>query len=432
MKIEELYKLFLSSESVSIDSRNIEANCLFFALKGDNFDGNKYALDALKKGASYAIVDDKKFVNSTNCIIVSDVLETLQNLANYHRKQLKYPILALTGTNGKTTTKELIYCVLDKKFKVGATKGNFNNHIGVPLTILNLKTEMDIAIIEMGANHIGEIEQLCQIAEPDYGLITNIGTAHLEGFGSLEGVIQAKTELYKYIEKQGKVIFYNMANEILQLEASKLDVTRVAYSSRPERSILCGEVISSHPYLEVNIQNTNGAVFNLKTNLIGTYNLENIVAAFGIGQFFNLDVNQIVSGIEGYKPNNNRSQFMKTNKNELILDAYNANPSSMRLAINNFKDIKSELSKIVILGDMLELGSFSKSMHQEIVEELIKINFDKVFLVGEQFSNSNCDFELFNSVDDLKVRLEFLNLQHNLILIKGSRGIKLEKIVETL
>ncbi|HOV84385.1 MAG TPA: UDP-N-acetylmuramoyl-tripeptide--D-alanyl-D-alanine ligase [Paludibacteraceae bacterium] len=435
MEISELYQLFLQHPVICTDSRNCVPDSLFFALKGKNYDANIFALSALEKGCSYAVVDDKKYAIDERFILVKDALQSLQELARLHRKQFDIPVIAITGTNGKTTTKELISTVLMKKFNLLSTEGNLNNHIGVPLTLLQLKPGHEIAVIEMGANHPGEIKKLAEIASPNYGLITNVGKAHLEGFGSLEGVMQAKAELYEYIYQEGEAIFINKKNQYLQQMAEKAGFTdtsrKIEYCLKPfENNIITGEIVDCSPYLIMKCI-TNEGTFDIETKLIGAYNAENVLAAVAVGNFFGVHNEQIKHGIENYQPQNNRSQFSVTQHNKLIVDTYNANPTSMQAAILNFADMNFS-PKTLILGDMLELGKQSKKEHQNIINLLQQKNFQNVFLVGEQFSKVNKTYPSFENVEDLINYLEQHPLCNQYILIKGSRGIHLEKVLPFL
>lgn len=430
MFIQELYKRFLESEKVFTDSRQATDGGIFVALKGEKFDANQFAQKALNAGATYAVVDDIKLKNEPGCIYVENTLTTLQELANYHRKQLKIPVIGITGTNGKTTTKELIAAVLSEKFKVLATQGNLNNHIGVPLTLLQLKKEHQIAVIEMGANHPGEIDFLCNIALPDLGIITNVGKAHLEGFGSFEGIKQTKSELYKFIanhEKEG--IFINTSNQFL-IELSETNKQKFSYGLIDSNADLVGEVANSNWNLTVKIRFPKGWLY-ISSKLSGAYNLENILAAARIGSYFNIDPLKIKNAIEKYTPTNNRSQVKTFNTSTVILDCYNANPSSMKASLENFIQVQ-HMHKVVILGDMLELGEESITEHQSVTNFLAKQELDSVLLVGSQFKAScnNPKFNFFNDVTELNDFLKKQDLTNKLILIKGSRGIQLEKVQE--
>ena len=426
MKLEALYQIFLSHPLVTTDSRKIEAGSIFFALKGENFNGNAFALSALAKGASYAVVDEGQYAVSEKILLVDNVLQTLQGLARLHRQKMGIPILAITGTNGKTTTKELVASVLSKRFKVVFTKGNLNNHIGVPLTLLTIKPETQFGVIEMGANHPGEIAELCNIALPDYGLITNVGRAHLEGFGSFEGVIQTKTELYRFLGQNNGTIFINNANSFLTGPAG--EIRKVGYTTSKGMEGLEGEAISAEPFLVFKALFPKGWLY-IKTKLVGRYNLENALAAAAIGQYFGIEPTGIAAAIEAYQPDNNRSQMVDTGRNRLLMDAYNANPTSTRAALENFAQLEAP-KKGVILGDMLELGSVSREEHQKMVDFLGTLKMDAVFLVGNQYSNCILPepFHHFFSAGELAIYLKETRLSDFLILIKGSRGMKLETI----
>lgn len=430
MKTENLYQIFLKSKKVIFDSRNAEENSLFFALKGENLDGNAYAKSAIDKGCSYAIIDKEEYVQGSNFILVDNVLKSLQLLANYHRRKLNIPIIAITGTNGKTTTKELVASVLSKKFNVTYTAGNLNNHIGVPLTLLSMDNNTQLGIVEMGANHINEIKTLCEIAEPDFGIITNIGKAHLEGFGSFENIIKAKSELYEYLNTKNGKVFYNSGNNILRSKVEEMNLDAITFGSLS--SGVYGEIISSDQYLSLKVSFGDYET-KINTQLIGNYNFENVLAASCIGHYYNIDPELIVSAIEEYVPKNNRSQFLKTKKNNLFLDAYNANPTSVEAAIINFSQIPFN-DKCIILGDMLELGNDSKLEHQKIIDLIKEYRFDQIFLVGETFYSleKGNDILKFKNVDEFKVWLEKNNIVNSNVLIKGSRGIRLEKILELL
>ena len=431
MKIQDLYQRFLETKKVFTDSRKAADGGIFFALKGDKFDANDFALKAIADGANFAVVDRLDLKDQPNCIYVEDSLKTLQDLANYHRLQLSIPIIGITGTNGKTTTKELIAAVLSEKFKVLATAGNFNNHIGVPLTLLQINETHEIAVIEMGANHLKEIDFLCNIASPDYGIITNVGKAHLEGFGSFEGVKQTKSELYRFIANHDKKgIFINSSNTHL-VELANSNKIQFTYGLTDSKAELVGEVANTDRNLTVRLRFPKGWLY-VTSKLTGAYNLENILAAARIGLQFDIDPLKIKNAIEKYTPTNNRSQVKNIGSNTLILDCYNANPSSMKVALENFVQIK-HAQKIVILGDMLELGEDAKLEHQTIVDFLDEKFSGKTFLVGKNFNatDKNSNFISCANVDEVIERLEKEALQNSLILVKGSRGIQLEK-VETI
>ncbi len=421
MNIQELYQVFLSNPIIDTDSRSIQKNSLFFALKGENFNGNLFAENALKNGASIAVVDENLFPSNPTIILFDDVLKTLQELANYHRKKLKIPIIALTGSNGKTTTKELINAVLSTTYKTIATKGNLNNHIGVPLTLLSITDETEIAIVEMGANHQKEIAFLCAIAEPNYGYITNFGKAHLEGFGGVEGVIKGKSELYNHLRSSNGMAFINIGDEI-QFRQS-LGMKTVSF----EIGIDAIEFVEANPFVKIQYNNTV-----IQSQLIGQYNVNNMAAAISIGEFFKISDINIKFALENYVPSNHRSQLMKIGSNTIFMDAYNANPSSMKVALENFNQIDGT-SKIVILGDMFELGDSSMEEHQAIADLVANCTFDKVFLIGNHFSKTAIkkakqfsDFEQFNN------EFDYTSIQNSTILLKGSRGMALERILELL
>lgn len=426
MTIANLHQLFLRYPTVCTDTREVSKNSIFFALKGKKFDANKFAKEAIEKGCSYAVVDNPDSAISEQYILVENVLETLQKLAKFHRNYCNAKVIGITGTNGKTTTKELINSVLSTTYKTIATQGNFNNHIGVPLTLLRLTTDTDLAIIEMGANHLGEIAQLCTIAAPDYGIITNVGTGHIEGFGSFEGVIKTKIELYEAVAKNRGTLFVNADNEILSEKAAKAECKLFSYGT--ENAQILGEYISASPFLKATIENTE-----ITTKLLGIYNFENILAAYSIGKFFDVKKQNIIEAISNYTPQNNRSQLVETSANTLLLDAYNANPTSMRAAILNFAQT-DYTQKMLILGDMLELGHLSESTHEEIKSLLIETGLaNQSWLVGSHFGKTQTTpFSYFESADAVKVVLQKTAIKDKQILIKGSRGIKLESLVEML
>ena len=427
MDIPVLYQFFLQHPVVTTDSRNIPSNSIFFALKGTNFNGNTYAAEALQKGAAFAVIDQPEFAASDQFIVVPDVLVCLQQLARYHRDQLGLTILAITGTNGKTTTKELIASVLSKKFKVNFTQGNLNNHIGVPLTILSMNRKTEFGVVEMGANHPGEIKILCEIANPDLGIVTNIGKAHLEGFGSFEGVIKTKSELFDFLRIKGGKCFLNADNPILVRQA--VDIEQIAYG-RSTEYFLAGELVGTDNFLVVKALFSKGWLY-LKSKLVGDYNYENLLAAACVGKYFGIDPILIQEALADYTPSNNRSQLIRKEKNTIIMDAYNANPTSMMAALRNFVKQKSN-EKLIILGDMLELGETSCEEHQAIVDFIETQNFSDVFLVGPQFMNTKdrTTRKKFDNVELLSNYLKTQPIENSLILIKGSRGIHLEKILE--
>jgi len=429
MSTDKIYKLFLEHPIISTDSRKIKNGCLFFALKGENFNGNKYAEDALAQGAAYSIIDEAEYNNSENTILVENVLKVMQDLAAFHRKQLGIPILGITGTNGKTTTKELIATVLAEKFRVSFTQGNLNNHIGVPLTLLEMNSETEFGIVEMGANHRGEIAELCQIADPDFGIITNIGQAHLEGFGSFEGVKKTKGELYKYISQKEGSIFYNSDNPILN-ELSESIQNKISYGK--QGASFTGEPIQSPPFIHVKANFAKGVLY-LNSNLIGNFNFENILAAACIANHFKVDPLKIQQAIKAYQPTNNRSQLIKKGDLKIIMDAYNANPTSMSASINSYLSNLSG-TNYLILGDMLELGKYSLAEHLKIIEMIPESLADNTFLVGQEFQKAgqSSAFRTFSNVNELGLFIKNNPIKNGNLLIKGSRGIQLEKILEVL
>jgi len=432
ISIPDLYTLFHQHPSISTDSRHIAPGSIFFALKGDNFNGNAYAKQALDKGAAYAVVDEAAYSDDDRCLLTEDVLTTLQQLANHHRRQLKIPVIGITGSNGKTTTKELLYAVLAEKYKTFATKGNLNNHIGVPLSILSITAEHEMAVIEMGANHRKEIEQLCGIALPNYGLITNVGKAHLEGFGGMEGVKKGKGELYDYISKSGGKIFLNGDNAILLEMAGTYGITNPIVYTTARESSCKGELLSSHPFLTVawTCGKNHGEVHS---QLIGAYNLENILAAICVGNYFDVDAQQVKHAIESYAPDNSRSQVVLKGDNKIILDAYNANPTSMAAALKNFSELR-DTRKVVFLGEMAELGDESEREHQALADLLNAMQFDELVLVGKKFKAVKLakKYECLDSSEEAAAYAKQKKYTHASILIKGSRSMKMEKVLEAL
>ncbi|WP_299527400.1 UDP-N-acetylmuramoyl-tripeptide--D-alanyl-D-alanine ligase [uncultured Lutibacter sp.] len=419
MNIEQLYKLYTETYLVDTDTRKVRKGSIYFALKGENFNGNKFALEALKNGANYAIIDEEEFKTHQSCILVDNVLETLQQLANFHRQKLNIPIISLTGSNGKTTTKELINAVLNTKYRTTATFGNLNNHIGVPLTLLAMTPSTEIGIVEMGANHLKEIDFLCKIAEPSFGYITNFGKAHLEGFGSVEGVIKGKSELYDFLRENKGFAFVNSDDE-LQVKQSN-GINSISFN----KSAI--QFVDANPFVKVQFKNTI-----IESKLIGKYNFNNIAAAIAIGNYFKISEEAIKNGIENYIPTNNRSQIIEKGTSKIILDAYNANPTSMQAALENFNELKDS-SKIIFLGDMFELGKESKSEHQKIAELATSFNFYKVFLIGKAFSTTHVkNAFIYDSFEDFKTSNKNLAIDNTTILIKGSRGMELERILDLL
>ena len=421
MKIEEIHRHFLNSSGICTDTRNIRNNSLFFALKGDHFNGNEFAHSAIDKGAYKVIIDEEKFMND-HSILVPNVLKTLQELASYHRTYLNIPIIALTGSNGKTTTKELLNVVLSKKFKTVATSGNFNNHIGVPLTLLNMDKSTELGIVEMGANHPGEIELLCTITKPDYGYITNFGKAHIEGFGSLEGVIKSKSELYQYLRATNKTVFVN-DNDKNQKKKSE-HIKKFTFGNESQNC--APQLIDSSNELLLSFEG-----LTIQSHLIGHYNFNNIAAAITMGSYFGVDRMNIKKAIESYVPSNNRSQIIKKETNTIILDAYNANPTSMMAALKNFIQSSSP-NKIVFLGDMFELGVTSEEEHQYISDYIEKYLDGQCYLIGNAFYKTISNVEnikKYPSFENLKPVLESTSFSNTHVLIKASRGMALERIL---
>ena len=413
MKIEELYLYFLETTGVTTDTRKIEANNFFIALKGDTFNGNEFAEKALELGAKYALIDESKFKKNDQYILVDNCLETLQKLANYHRQQLPCKIIGLTGSNGKTTTKELIYAVLSQKYKTQATFGNLNNHIGVPLTLLSFRKDTEMGIVEMGANHQKEIEFLCQIAQPDFGYITNFGKAHLEGFGGVEGVIKGKSELYDYLTSSNHSAF----------------IETISFGLHAKINFVTIDSIEANPMVKIKCNNTI-----IQSHLIGLYNANNINVAITIGSYFNIPIEIIKQAIENYIPTNNRSQLLQKETNTIILDAYNANPSSMQAALTNFFQLEEE-NKIAILGDMFELGEESFEEHKKIVELCKQQDTITFYFVGKEFVTQQIEqfnLHFFNSFEDFQLKFGIEKITHSFVLIKGSRGMRLERALDCM
>lgn len=426
MTIQEIHSLFLSCDTVATDTRKISDNCFFVALKGENFDANTFAETALSNGASFAIIDNEDFYIDERTILTKDSLSTLQELAKYHRNYLKLPILAITGSNGKTTTKETVAAVLAKKYKIKATVGNLNNHIGVPLTLLSFNKKTEFGIVEMGANHQLEIEFLCSIALPDYGYITNFGLAHLEGFGGYQGVIKGKSEMYEYLISEDKMAFVNL-DDAIQAEKTQ-HLKRFTFSEKDQNSDLVFSSVQAKPFVQLI---ANGLV--IQSQLLGLYNAENIKAAIAIGTFFDVNKKDIKDAIEHYVPTNNRSQMIAVKDHAIILDAYNANPSSMANALQNFVQL-DEGHKIAILGDMFELGNEGPNEHKLIIESLLPTNI-QVYFVGKHFYKERIVNPRFKFYEDFESFAEAFRHQHiekATILIKGSRGMALERTLEIL
>jgi len=431
MDSSSLYEIFITEKCrVVCDSREVKPGDLFFALRGDNYNGNDYAADALKKGARLAIVDDPDMLGE-GIFRVADSLTELQNLALRYRISFNTPVLAITGTNGKTTTKELISAVLSRKFKIHSTKGNLNNHIGVPLTLLSAPPDTNFMIIEMGANHVGEIVRLCEIADPDAGIITNIGKAHLEGFGSLQGIIEAKSELYFYLYTRGGLAIYNDKDSLLSKLVKNTGVKAIRYRT-PDKSTVSLVDYYSDPTLKLNIE-VNKVQYSIETQLFGKQNIDNVLAALACGIYYKVPLAQIIEALSGYKPENNRSQVLRSEHNVVICDSYNANPGSMSAALNSFLSLTGK-SKTLILGDMLELGEFSVEEHKTILSRLSKVKNLNVFLVGPIFKALAPDFgfKSFFTAAELEEKLSAAPIRDNYILVKGSRGIKLETLYKLL
>ncbi|MBQ7388345.1 MAG: UDP-N-acetylmuramoyl-tripeptide--D-alanyl-D-alanine ligase [Paludibacteraceae bacterium] len=428
MNITELYRLFLAHPNITTDSRNCPEHAIFFALKGENFDGNGFAEKAIENGASYAVIDNPRYQKDKRFLLVANALETLRELAAYHRRQLHIPVVGITGTNGKTTTKELTAAVLSKKYRTLYTQGNLNNHIGVPLTLLRIKPTHEMVIIEMGANHPGEIKDSVTIVRPTHGIITNVGKAHIEGFGSFDNIVKTKAELYDFLRENGGEIFINKNNDHLNKVAAGLK--QHTYAAGNTSANVCGEIGECNPFISVKWQ-LNNVSYETRTNLIGSYNLENILAAICIGNHFGVAPEAIGEAIGEYIPQNNRSLLTQTEHNRLIVDTYNANPTSMEAALTNFDQMKNFPNKVVLLGDMLELGAESRCEHVRMVKLIEQFHF-KAFLVGKEFAAATSKYPVFASIDDF---IEWQK-QHPItgcsILIKGSHGIHLEKAIPYL
>ncbi len=435
ISVEELYSFYIKAgQKICTDTRKLEQGSVFFALKGGNFNANEFAQKAIDAGCSLAVVDEEKYVTNHKIVLTTDVLKALQALATHHRRQFKIPFLAITGSNGKTTNKELINAVLSKKYNTLATVGNLNNHIGVPLTLLNLKQEHEFAIIEMGANHQNEIDELCHIAEPDFGLITNIGKAHMEGFGGVEGIKKGKSELYKYIKTKNGKVFVNGDDEVLYELAFNND--KITYGCKKLYDVI-GKDCTTAETVSMKFTTRYGEKdFNklplINTQIVGSYNFINCLTATCVGNYFKVEDEDIKTALENYLPNMNRSQLVKTGRNTILLDAYNANPNSMFAAIENFANYKAE-KKLLLLGDMFELGEYSHEEHQKIVTLLKEKKLKDVVLVGEEFYKLNADqFKKFKTTQECLTYLKDLHVSENTVLIKGSRGMKMEILQEAL
>ena len=425
--IDELYQLYLQHPSISTDTRRVQPGDLFFALKGEHFNGNLFASQSLDKGASYAIIDEPIHKKDDRCLVVKDVLSSLQELAAHHRNQFSIPFVAITGSNGKTTTKELIHAVLSSKYKTYTTEGNLNNHIGIPLTILKIKNDAQVAIVEMGANHLGEIAGYCSYTRPTHGLITNCGKAHLEGFGSLEGVKKGKGELYDYLRAYGGSAFVMWDYDYLQQMSNGI---REVFSYGTNHADITAVAEESVPFLKVKITKGQNAG-SIQTHLTGDYNLPNVLAAICIGSYFKVAPESIKQGIENYMPSNSRSQLLQAGTNTIVLDAYNANPSSMKLAIRNFDHFPSA-HKILLLGAMAELGSESISEHEQIVQQIASGSWDDVALVGGDFLKIKHPYLSFSDSEEAGKWLASKSFRNTAFLVKGSRSMQMEKAIESL
>ena len=432
MTASKLYEYYLLHPVICTDTRKIISGSLFFALKGENYDANKFAHQALENGADFAIIDNIAYQTDDRFILVDDTLLALQELANYHRKQLNIPVIGLTGSNGKTTTKELILSVLSQKYKTQATKGNLNNHIGVPLTLLEIKPDCEVAIVEMGANHQQEIAHLCSICEPNFGLITNVGKAHLEGFGGFEGVKKGKGELFDYLAQTDGTVFINKDSLILIEMAAERTFKSTLFYGTDNQNYVSGNLIKNDPFLAIEWGNKDEKHI-VQSNLTGIYNFENILAAIAIGLKFSLSAEEINQGIANYEPQNNRSQVTKTVNNTVICDYYNANPSSMMVAIENLSKLDSP-NKVLILGDMFELGEEAKLEHQLVLDKALAQNFNQIIFIGNEFSGleSKSEAQFFKTTAEASISLNKNPIKNALILLKGSRSMRLEELMELL
>ncbi len=423
--MDEIYTRFKECRGVSTDTRSIGQDCLFFALKGPNFNGNKFAAEALEKGAKYVIVDEAKETDDRRFMVVDNVLKTLQQLGNFHRNKFNLPVLAITGSNGKTTTKELMYKVLSGSYQTLATQGNLNNYIGVPLTLLRIDNNTEIAIVEMGANQLGDIKELCALAQPTHGLITNIGKAHTQGFGNLEGVIRGKSELFQYLRAQGGAVFINTDDEVLKNMSKRFEKP---YTYPGPQDYYSCKLISADPYVELETETGD----RIKTRLAGAYNFENLAAALCIGKYFKVPAQAAHQAVSGYVPQDNRSQILYKGSNTIILDAYNANPSSMRVALNNLVQVRAE-HRVAILGDMYELGDTSEEEHYQLGLQLTQSGLQHIWLCGELIRPTvkSCpEAQYFSDKQDLIAHLQKNPIEHSIILVKASRAIGLEDVVD--
>lgn len=428
MDIEALYKIYQQFPNVQTDTRQLKEGDIFFALKGPSFNGNSFAQTALDNGAACVVIDDPEYAVPEKTFLVPDVLTALQQLANYHRKNFTIPFIAITGSNGKTTTKELIHVVLSQKYKVYTTEGNLNNHIGVPLTVLKIKADAEIAVIEMGANHLHEIESYCNIAEPTHGLITNCGKAHLEGFGSVEGVRKGKGELFDYLRTKNNATAFIMRDYEYLIEMSQGIANIITYGTK--NAHITGNVHNASTLLQVNVSANNKNDL-IKTNLVGSYNLPNVLAAVAVGNEFSVELENVKTAIENYQPSNSRSQLIQLGSNNIILDAYNANPSSMKLAIENFSHVKND-HKILMLGAMAEMGAESVIEHENLIKQIKKHAWENVILVGKPFELFNNEYLFFSDVNEAAAWLDKEIIEDSYLLIKGSRSSKMEKLIDVL
>lgn len=431
MEIAELYKLYTEHPVVTTDSRDCPKGSIFFALKGESFDGNKFALSALEKGCAYAVVDEAEYATDRRCLLVDDVLTTFKELAREHRRHFTLPVVGITGTNGKTTTKELVSAVLGEKYKVMFTQGNFNNDVGVPKTLFRLQPDDEIAVVEMGASHPGDIKKLVEYVEPTCGMITNVGRAHLQGFGSFEGVKKTKGELYDFLADNDGLVFINANNEHLMEMAAERHIDRMVCYGNDEQCDVWGEVVSCAPFLKFRWRTEAQDWHEVQTHLIGSYNIDNMLAAISIGLHFDVNPQQVDHALENYIPSNNRSQLDVTEKNHLVVDAYNANPSSMAAAIENFR-LMDVPSKMAILGQMGELGAVSHEEHLKVVAQLQAAGLSNVWLVGKEFADIDCPYRKFNDVEEVKAAIREEQPANHYILIKGSNSVKLYELPELL
>ena len=431
MEIAELYKLYTEHPVVTTDSRDCPKGSIFFALKGESFDGNKFALSALEKGCAYAVVDEAEYATDRRCLLVDDVLTTFKELAREHRRHFTLPVVGITGTNGKTTTKELVSAVLGEKYKVMFTQGNFNNDVGVPKTLFRLQPDDEIAVVEMGASHPGDIKKLVEYVEPTCGMITNVGRAHLQGFGSFEGVKKTKGELYDFLADNDGLVFINADNEHLMEMAAERHIDRMVCYGNDEQCDVWGEVVSCAPFLKFRWRTEAQDWHEVQTYLIGSSNIDNMLAAISIGLHFDVNPQQVDHALENYLPSNNRSQLDVTEKNHLVVDAYNANPSSMAAAIENFR-LMDVPSKMAILGQMGELGAVSHEEHLKVVAQLQAAGLSNVWLVGKEFADIDCPYRKFNDVEEVKAAIREEQPANHYILIKGSNSVKLYELPELL